>query len=40
MEMLRLQTTVADAARCLLLHDKFVSAENSKRLVVINAQGP
>ena len=40
MEMLRLQTTVADAARCLLLHDKFISAENAKRLVAVNVLGP
>jgi hypothetical protein len=40
MEMLRLQTTVADAARCLLLHDKFISAENSRRLVALAAVGP
>ncbi len=33
LEMLRLQTTFADAARGLLLHDKFVSGENARRLV-------
>lgn|GEM_PF-2977459 len=32
-EALRLQTTFANAVRGLLLHDVFVAAENSKRLV-------
>ena len=32
-EALRLQTTFANAVRGLLLHDTFVAAENSKRLV-------
>ncbi len=33
MEMLRIQTTFADAVRGLLLHDTFVPNENKKRLV-------
>jgi hypothetical protein len=36
-EALRLQTTFANAVRGLLLHDTFVSAENSKRLVTVEA---
>jgi hypothetical protein len=40
MEMIRLQTYFGYAARALLLHDKFISAENARRLVVLNAQGP
>ena len=40
MELIRLQTYFGDAARELLLHDKFISAENARRLVVLNAQGP
>jgi hypothetical protein len=36
-EALRLQTTFANAVRGLLLHDTFVSAENSKRLVTLQA---
>jgi hypothetical protein len=34
-EALRLQTTFANAVRGLLLHDIFVAAENSKRLVTL-----
>jgi hypothetical protein len=34
-EALRLQTTFANAIRGLLLHDIFVAAENSKRLVTL-----
>lgn len=34
-EMLRLQTTFADAVRGLLLHDTFVPAEAGKRLVTV-----
>jgi hypothetical protein len=34
-EALRLQTTFANAVRGLLLHDVFVAAENSKRLVTL-----
>jgi hypothetical protein len=37
METLRLQTTFANAVRGLLLHDTFVPAENSKRLVAVKA---
>jgi hypothetical protein len=37
MEMLRLQTSFADAARGLLLHDTFVPAESARRLVAIKA---
>ena len=36
-EALRLQTTFANAVRGLLLHDTFVAAENSKRLVSLTA---
>jgi hypothetical protein len=36
-EALRLQSTFANAIRGLLLHDIFVSAENSKRLVTLQA---
>lgn len=36
-EILRLQTTFADAVRGLLLHDTFVPAECAKRLVTIKA---
>jgi P22 coat protein - gene protein 5 len=36
-EALRLQTTFANAIRGLLLHDTFVAAENSKRLVSLTA---
>jgi hypothetical protein len=36
-EALRLQTTFANAVRGLLLHDVFVPAESSKRLVVVSA---
>jgi hypothetical protein len=36
-EVLRLQTTFANAIRGLLLHDTFVAAENSKRLVSLTA---
>jgi hypothetical protein len=36
-EALRLQTTFANAVRGLLLHDVFVAAENSKRLVSLQA---
>jgi P22 coat protein - gene protein 5 len=39
-EALRLQTTFANAVRGLLLHDVFVSAESSKRLVTVVATGP
>lgn len=35
MEMIRLQTSFADAIRGLLLHDTFVAAENSKRLIAM-----
>jgi hypothetical protein len=37
MEVLRLQTTFANAVRGLLLHDTFVPAESAKRLVYIKA---
>lgn len=36
-EALRLQTTFANAVRGLLLHDTFVPAESSKRLVTVQA---
>ena len=39
-EALRLQTTFANAVRGLLLHDTFVAAENSKRLVSCEAREP
>ena len=34
-EALRLQTTFANAIRGLLLHDTYVTAENSKRLIAL-----
>jgi hypothetical protein len=37
LEVLRLQTTFADACRGLLLHDTFVPAESANRLVYIKA---
>jgi hypothetical protein len=36
-EMIRLQTTFADAVRGLIYHDTFVPAESAKRLVYIKA---